>query len=120
MSQLRVDPLLSYARRSGDDVQVTLEISGPRPSGDLGLRLRGTDTVDHPVSVTPSGKGRFRVEALIPKAGLDDGTWRMRLLDGSGEQRNLQTRLLLREGMPIALLPGRPPDTVLPEPSPRG
>ncbi len=33
-------------------------------------------------------------------------------------RRNLRTRVLVRAGMPVALLPGRAPDTRLPEPTP--
>jgi hypothetical protein len=59
------------------------------------------------------------VDLHIDAERLGEGTWRMRLVDPSGDEpQNLQTRLLLRSGMPVALLPGRPPDTVLPEPEP--
>ena len=121
-SGLRVDPLLSYACRAGGSVRVVLEITGAAPAGDAGVALRligGGDAVDVPATVTPSGTGRFRVEAEVA-AGLGGHVHRMRLLDASSaEPRNLQTRLLVRADLPVALLPGRAPDTRLPEPSPR-
>ena len=122
MPDVRVDPLYSYARRVGDDVKVVLVLdSGGEPveSGEV-LRLRDGEMVQVPVTVTPTGDDLARVEALVPGARLGDGTWRMKLVDPTGtERRNLQTRVLVRAGMPVALLPGRPPRTRLPEPAPR-
>lgn len=123
MPDLRVDPLLSYARRSGETVRVTLEVEGEAPaSSNLALRLHDEQgTHDVPVTVTGSGPGRFRVEAAVGSDQVGEGTWRMKLIDPAGTERhNLQTRVLIRSGMPVALLPGRPPRTVLPEPAPRG
>jgi hypothetical protein len=119
MPGLRVDPLLSYARRAGSRVQVVLEVVGERPSGDVMVRLHADRSVDEPATVTPSGAGRFVIDAHVDADRLGDGTWRMRLIDpAADEPQNLQTRLLLRSDMPVALLPGPPPDTVLPEPEP--
>ena len=119
MPGLRVDPLLSYARRAGSRVQVVLEVVGERPSGDVMVRLHADRSVDEPATVTPSGAGRFVIDLHVDADRLGDGTWRMRLIDpGADEPQNLQTRLLLRSDMPVALLPGPPPDTVLPEPEP--
>lgn len=121
MPVLRVDPLLSYARRVGDGIRVVLVV-GPaeQPIGaDVVLRFRDGDVVDHPVTVVTADEGRSRIEALIPGDRLAEGTWRMKLVDPTGGDRlNLQTRVLIRPGMPIALLPGRPPRTRLPEPTP--
>ena len=119
MPGLRVDPVLSYARRAGSRVQVVLEVVGEPPSGDVMVRLHADRSVDEPATVTPSGAGRFAVDLHVDAERLGEGTWRMRLVDPTGDEpQNLQTRLLLRSGMPVALLPGRPPDTVLPEPEP--
>jgi hypothetical protein len=123
MSDLRVDPLLSYARRSGDTVKVILGLEGEvAPSSDLALRLHADEGQhDVPVTVTESGPGRLRVVAVVDGNQVPEGTWRMKLVDPSGGGRhNLQTRVLIKSGMPVALLPGRPPRTVLPEPAPRG
>lgn len=122
MPEARVDPLLSYARRVGDDVKLVLVVDpGDEPLGaDVALQLRDGEPFDAPVTVTPADAGRTRVEALIPSDRLDGRTWRMRLVDPAGaERRNLQTRVLVRPGMPVALLPGRPPETRMPEPEPR-
>jgi hypothetical protein len=122
MPALRVDPLLSYARRVGGDIKVVLVVGAADQSvgADVVLQFRDGEVIDSPLTVAPAGEGRTRVEALIPEDRLGDGTWRMRLVDPTGpERRNLQTRVLVRAGMPIALLPGRPPDTRLPEPEPR-
>lgn len=122
MADLRVDPLLSYARRVGDDVEVILEVEGDPPGGgsEASLRLLSGDTMEQAASVTVSGPGRFRLELRIPESRLEGRTWRMRLLDQARpEPRNLQTRLLVRAHVPVALLPGRVPSTRLPEPSPR-
>ena len=123
MPDLRVDPLLSYARRSGETVKVILGVEGEVPaSSGLALRLHDEQgTHDVPVTITESGPGRFRVDAVVDSNQVGEGTWRMKLVDQSGTGRhNLQTRVLIRAGMPVALLPGRPPRTVLPEPAPRG
>ncbi len=123
MPSLRVDPLLSYARRIGDDLKVVLVV-GPDDepvAPDVVLRLRDAEkVVDQPVTVTSLDGRRARVEAAIPAQALPEGTWKMKLVGPPGtERRNLQTRVLLRSGMPVALLPGRPPRTVIPEPVPR-
>ena len=122
MEILPVDPLLSYARRVGDDVKVVLVV-GPaeEPLGaDIALRLRSKGAaVDVPAAVAPVDGGRSRIEALLPGGEVGDGTWRLKLLGRATFGRlNLQTRLLLRAGMPVALLPGPSPDTRLPEPAP--
>ena len=123
MPDLRVDPLLSYARRSGETVKVVLEVEGEVPaSSGLALRLHHEQGAhDVPVTVTASGPGRFRVDAVVDNDQVGEGTWRMKLVDPGGAGRhNLQTRVLIRAGMPVAVLTGRPPRTVLPEPAPRG
>ncbi len=122
MSDVRVDPLSSYARRVGDDVKVVLVLDlGDQPLGaDVALRLRDGEVVDVPITLTPAEEGRARVEVLVPGDRLEGGTWRLRLVDqASGDRRNLQTRVLVKAGMPVALLPGRPPETLMPEPEPR-
>ncbi len=68
MSDVRVDPLSSYARRVGDDVKVVLVVD---PGGDpvgpgVVLRLLDGEVVDVPVTVTPAEEGPARVEALVP------------------------------------------------------
>lgn len=121
MAADRVDPLLSYARRVGNDVKVVLVVEREAPV-DPGavLRLRDGETVDVPVTLRPAGADRDRVEAVLPGDRVGEGTWRMKLVaPGGGERRNLQTRVLIRSGMPVALLPGRPPATRLEEPEPR-
>jgi hypothetical protein len=119
MPELRVDPLLSYARRAGARVQVVLAVTGESPSGDVKVGLRADRSVDEPATITPSGAGRFVVDAHVDADRLGEGTWQMRLIDSAGaEPQDLQTRLLLRSHMPVALLPGPPPNTVLPEPEP--
>ena len=119
MPEVRVDPVLSYARRAGARVQVVLEMVGEPPSGDVKVRLHADRSVDESATVTPRGAGRFVVDVHVDADRLGEGTWRMRLIDSAGDEaQNLQTRLLLRNHMPVALLPGRPPDTVLPEPEP--
>jgi len=121
MPALRVDPLLSYARRVEGSIQVVLDIEGDRSDAEVALRLLGGgDVLDVPATVEPSGPGRSRVEAVVPADQVGGHTRRMKLLDPpDGEPRNLQTRLMVRDGMPVALLPGRAPDTQLREPQPR-
>ena len=120
MPEVRVDPLLSYARRAGARVQVVLEVVGEPPSGDVKVGLHADRSVDEPATVTPSGAGRFRVDVHVDPERLGEGTWRMRLIDSADDEPQiLQSRLLLRADMPVALLPGPPPNTVLPEPEPR-
>lgn len=121
MTALRVDPLLSYARRAGGDIKLVLVVAPAEEpiSTDVLLRLHDDEAVDHPVSLTSLEDGRTRVQATIPTGTLREGTWRMKFVSPGDQRMNLQTRLLIRSGMPIALLPGVPPRTRLPEPSPR-
>ncbi len=121
MPALSVDPLLSYARRLGEDIKLVLVVdtSDEAVAADVALRLHADEAVDQPVSVTPLSESRTRIEAVVPAGTLAEGTWRMKLISPDDERTNLQTRVLIRSGMPIALLPGRPPDTRLAEPAPR-
>jgi hypothetical protein len=121
MAALSVDPLLSYARRLGEDIKLVLVVdtSDEPVAADAALRLHAEESIDVPISVTPLSETRTRVEAVVSTGTLADGTWRMKLVAPDGERSNLQTRVLIRSGMPIALLPGRPPRTLLPEPAPR-
>ena len=118
MADVRVDPLLSFARRHGGDLAIVLVVDagGLSPKADLSLLLRSDDAVEVPVTVTPSGEGRRRIEARVSGDRLHDGTWRMKLVGSTGERFNLQTRLMVRSDLPVALLTGRPPRTRLPAP----
>jgi hypothetical protein len=121
MAALSVDPLLSYARRLGEDIKLVLVVdtSDEVVDADAALRLHAEESIDVPISVTPVSESRTRIEAVVSGDTLAEGTWRMRLVAPDGERTNLQTRVLIRSGIPIALLPGRPPETLLPEPTPR-
>lgn len=113
MPAVHVDPLLSYARRRDGELAVVLvvDIDGPALSEAASLRLRCGRAVDVPATVTAADHGRRRVEARVPEGEIEDGTWRLKLLDPQrNERHNLQARVLLRTGMPVALLTGRAPD----------
>lgn len=118
---LQVDPLLSYARRLDEDIRIVLQV---HPSDDLSanqafLRLLGPDEARRVrATVTPLSK-RVLIEALVPADQLTPGTWRLKLRLGDSTLRNLRSRLILSPGQPVALLCGRPPQTLLPEPEPR-
>jgi hypothetical protein len=122
MADVRVDPLLSYARRDGRDLTIVLVVDAGdlSPGAELSLLLRADDAIEVPVTVTAGGEDRRRVEARVSGDQLHDGTWRMKLVEPTGQRRNLQTRVVVRSDMPVALLTGRPPRTRLPEPTPRG
>jgi hypothetical protein len=122
MPVLPVDPLLSYARRIGGAIKIVLVV-GPTEepiAAEVDLRLRDGEAIDVPTIVATLEKQQTRVEALVPEGRLRDGTWKLKLVDAATkERRNLRTRLLVRSGMPIALLTGTAPETRLPEPLPR-
>lgn len=111
---LTVDPLLSYARGDGDAIKVVLVLPAAGiKRRHVWLRLQGADGgVGARADVTRSETGQ-RVEASIPRSGLPDGIWRLKLRVGpNGPPRSLRTRLVVNDRQPVALLPKFTADVV--------
>lgn len=106
---LDVDPLLSWARRTADGVGITLRVrAAPLDGGRVTLLLRCKEAA--PIRVRAQARaedGAHMVTAAVPvdETG-ESGTWRLALKPaGGGSARPLRTRLVLRPGQPVALLP---------------
>lgn len=123
----------SYARRTGDDVQVVIVLEDDlrdRVGEGLTKRkvwLRLGRMVDGerqrfrvPAEVTPGD--RPRVTATVPLAEATPGTWNLALRVGQeGAVVPLEARLLTTDPavQPVALLAGPKPATKMEEPAPR-
>lgn len=108
---IRVDPLLSHARRTRDGVEVVLVLPDAgfeRSRARLRLRAAAPDddtTHGFPARVEALPQGR-RVVAVVPDDDELTGTWRLQLRLGTERPpRGLRTRLVLVPGQPVALLP---------------
>jgi len=108
---IRVDPLLSHARRTAEGLEVVLVLPDADFRRDrVRLRLRSAqpdDDTTHgfPALAEDHGPGR-RVVALLPDDEQLHGTWRLQLRLGPGQPpRGLRTRLVLGPQQPVALLP---------------
>lgn len=116
---LHVDPVLSYAHRDGASIRIQLVLADDpdlRPGG-VTLRLVADDAVRRLRSTIERRDDRVVVAAEVPVAELDGATtWRLRLRPDGQVLRNLQTRLLVSDRQPVALLPGPAPknEPVLP------
>ena len=118
---LHVDELASFARRDGDQIRVVLRVAAdPDLQAEQAfVRFQGPDSAARAAAVvTPDGDA-YRVEARVPEVDLGVGVWRLKFRPSQQPLRNLQTRLVIADGIPLALLPGRSPDTRMPEPAPR-
>lgn len=108
---IRVDPLLSHARRTREGVEVVLvlpEATFERSQARLRLRAAAPDddtTHGFPARVETLPQGR-RVVAVVPDDAELAGTWRLQLrLGPRRDPQGLRTRLVLVPGRPVALLP---------------
>ncbi|HEY7044999.1 MAG TPA: glycosyltransferase 61 family protein [Nocardioidaceae bacterium] len=116
-----VDELLSWARREGPAIQV-------------GLRLPGADLAPGKTTVRLTRrKGELQVDAdatgesdavtlafTVPRTTLAPPAWRIAVQTGAdGRFQPVEARLLAPKDQPVAVLPGPPPDTKMPAPSPR-
>lgn len=111
---LTVSTIASYARRDRDrgTIRVVLTVSGvERTDARTWVRFVGEhDAFRVPATTTPVGDD-LRVEVAVPADRLPAGMWRLRLRQQGGPLRNLQTRLLVSDLQPIALLTGPSPKT---------
>lgn len=118
----RVEPVGTYARKSGDTVRLQLQLPDAPQLQEPTLRLRarnGKGVVEAPAEVRPAGGGVI-VTASMPRADLRPGVWRVALRpEPDGPFRPLQARLLINDRQPVALLSGPVPRTEMAPPRPR-
>lgn len=118
----RVEPVGTYARKSGDAVRLQLQLPDAPELEEPTLRLRarnGKGVVEAPAEVRPAGGGVI-VTAGVPREDLRPGVWRVALRpEPDGPFRPLQARLLINDRQPIALLSGPVPRTEMAPPRPR-
>ena len=102
---LVVDPYFSYARRRGGMVEIVMRMTGGHEVAG-GTRLAATSddgvVLDAPTDARVEADD-VRLVARLSAAHLTGGTWQLELR-GRGRQQ-LHTRLLVRSGQPVALLP---------------
>jgi len=116
-----VDPVVSYASSTPDDVRLVLHLSRvPQVGGTATLRLRtGKRVVRAEATVTEVADGAL-VEASVPTSKLGKGTWRLSLRGGADTAPlRLQARLVNSPRLPVALVTGPAASTRMPEPAPR-
>jgi hypothetical protein len=118
----RVEPVGTYARKSGDTVRLQLQLPDAPELQEPTLRLRarnGKGVVEAPAEVRPAGGGVI-VTASMPRADLRPGVWRVAVRpEPDGPFRPLRARLLINDRQPIALLSGPVPRTEMAPPRPR-
>ena len=121
----KVDELVSFAHRVGEDVAVQLQLpAASLPPGTAEVRLRsGKRSFVVPAEVSSEGAGEAggaRVTFTAPGSKVERGVWRLALQPSSEEGfARVQARLLVRPSQPVALLPGPVPATRMPAPEPR-
>lgn len=121
-SAVHVDEALTFARRRGDVVELTLELPHPPTvSATTELVLRKPKlALRVPVTTSESARGLL-LHASVPASGLQAGTWKV-LLEGVAESDgavSLQARLVVDPRLPVALLTGPRPSSVHAPPAPR-
>jgi hypothetical protein len=103
-----LDLVGSYARRTGDSVELVLARSDlPSSIGGLVVRLtRGAHSVTGTAQVRASGEGSD-VLAQVPAGQLSDGIWQIGLGgEGDDEFAPVTARLLVQGPRPVVLLWG--------------
>ena len=119
---LEVESTLSYAHRSGGQVQVVLRLPLTDLSdGTTEVRLRSRKQVqDVAAEVSLDGPDTV-LRFAVPEQGLGNRVWRLVLLRGPDRAAvPVQARLLTATARPVALLPGPAPDTRMAPPRPGG
>lgn len=116
--KVAVDYPYSFARRSGTDLHVVLDLAA---SGDAAVSPEGEPPIvrfsSEGRAVRATGRvsqhgDRMRLAATVPWAKLGPGVWQLALRPSPDEQvRPLQARLLISRTRPLALLPGPVPPT---------
>ena len=120
-----VQPIItisSYARRSGDQIHLVLDIpsDGGITAGAAEVRVKGPRaTARASATVTPVAGGS-RVQASLPARSLKADVYRLALRpNGQDTFQRLQARLVVSPTQPIALLPGPAPRTRILPPRPQ-
>jgi hypothetical protein len=116
----RIDELLCFAHRTGDQVAVQLRLTTAWEGDATVARLTANDRrIEVPAAVRHEGD-HVDVTFTVPQHGLRRAAWRISLkTPDSGRFRPLQARLLARPDQPVALLLGPAPTTRMAPPPPR-
>jgi hypothetical protein len=121
VNPLEVGFLESLAWRADGEIRVALHLPTVEPGTGVEVRFRlGERRVRRPGATRAATSGSV-VEVSAPAPRLGGGVWRIAVRLGDAPSFTpVEARLLVRRGQPIALLPGRPPHTRMPEPAPHG
>jgi hypothetical protein len=111
---------LSWARRAGKDVEVRLLVLGPVEPGTARVELTdgGHARLSARAQATPEGDG-VALQFSVPQSSLGGSTWQLALSGASDTSVPISARLLAAPQIPVALLPGPAPETLLRPPAPR-
>lgn len=116
--------VLSYARRSGKDLTLVIQLPNVTEidSPDVQLRLRGqrdTARIAGTLTKDPDRPGAM-LRARVPARSVKPDVYRIAMRPASGgEFGRIQARLLVGRAQPVALLPGPAPRTKMQPPRPR-
>jgi hypothetical protein len=116
-----VDPLLSYAFRSGGSVRVTMLLPGadPGPGHAVVTLRRGRRSIDAAGTLSGTDRG-VNVSFGVDQEDLGRRAWRLTITrPEDAAPVRVGARLLAHGGQPVALLTGPEPATKLPPPRPR-
>ena len=109
-----IDLVDSYARRDGDDVELSLARPTLAVPDGAVIVLRGAGGRHVAEPVMRDDAGGPRLVARVPRAALGDGTYVVRLRTADASMR-LGCRLLVQGERPLVLLWGdKPPTSTLP------
>ena len=117
-----INTISSYARRSGDQIHLVLDIpsDGSVPDGAAEVRVKGPRAMARASATVTPVAGGSRVQASLPAKLLKADVYRLALRpNGAGTFQRLQARLVVSPTQPIALLPGPAPRTRILPPRPK-
>jgi hypothetical protein len=117
---LEIDERLSWARRDGDVVSVSLRLRGPAlETGPATVELVSTSGRVRSQAVVRAPEGTT-IGVTVPHAELGRSTWRVMIRTStSTDFVPIEARLVAAPTCPVALLPGTAPATRMPPPMPK-
>jgi hypothetical protein len=118
-----VDETRSLAWREHGRVHIVVHLSAPGlPSGERIVRFRhGERTFRRPAELVAAPDGGTVLRVSTPTKRLGRVAWfiALRLEGSTGTFHRVSARILAHPNLPVALLPGPPPRTILDPPQPR-